>query len=104
MYVEESVESVDDYVDDSVENPDEPLMNRRTWEAEVGSSELIDLSVQGRLKEKILFWKDVLKAPSSVLCTIESGYILPLSQLLLVNVTSNQQLLTLILFSKVCQS
>ena len=78
VYVEESVESVDDYVDDSVENPDEPLMNRRTWEAEVGSSELIDLFVQGRLKEKILFWKDVLKAPSSVLCTIESGYILPL--------------------------
>ena len=36
------------------------------------------MSVQGRLKERIQFLREVLKAPNSVLGTIESGYVLPL--------------------------
>ena len=49
------------------------------------------MSVQGRLKERIQFWREVLKAPSTVLNTIESGYVLPLKSEPTPNIQCNQQ-------------
>jgi len=47
------------------------------WETE--SSELQQITdVQGRLKENIAFWKDLLNAPPQVLDYIRDGYYLPL--------------------------
>ena len=65
------------------------------WEAEAVSSQpstqLSYDSVQGRLKERILFWKEVLEAPEAVLRTIESGYVLPLKSEPTPLVQGNQQ-------------
>ena len=65
------------------------------WEAEAVSSrpstQLSYNSVQGRLKERILFWKEVLEAPEAVLRTIESGYVLPLKSEPTTFVQGNQQ-------------
>ena len=47
--------------------------------------------VQGRLRENIGFWRDVLKALEVVLDTIESGYVLPLMSEPTPIVLSNQQ-------------
>ena len=47
------------------------------WEAE-GSTPVQISDVQGRLKQKLSFWKDVLQAPPPVLDYIEHGYRLPL--------------------------
>ena len=66
------------------------LVNR-TWEAEAVSPDCCDMSVQGRLKERIQFWREVLKAPSTVLNTIESGYVLPLKSEPTPNIQCNQQ-------------
>ena len=38
----------------------------------------VRLTVKGRLKEHILFWREELVAPQPVLSIIESGYVLPL--------------------------
>ena len=47
------------------------------WEIE--SNEPVQVTdVQGRLKLKLAFWRDVLKAPPPILDCIESGYRLPL--------------------------
>ena len=78
-------------VDELVDDIDEPHVDRRTWEAEAVSPDCCDMSVQGRLKEKIQFWRDVLKAPSTVLNTIESGYVLPLKSEPTPNIQCNQQ-------------
>ena len=43
------------------------------WEAE-GSTPVQITDVQGRLKQKLLFWKEVLQAPPLVLDYIEHGY------------------------------
>ena len=54
----------------------------RTWEAEAVSpqpnGQTCYYSVQGRLRQNIQYWRDVLEAPKAVLRTIESGYVLPL--------------------------
>ena len=36
------------------------------------------LSVKGRLKENVAFWKTEIKAPRTIVSIIESGYVLPL--------------------------
>ena len=78
-------------VDELVDDIDEPHVDRRTWEAEAVSPDCCDMSVQCRLKEKIQFWREVLKAPSTVLNTIESGYVLPLKSEPTPNIQCNQQ-------------
>ena len=78
-------------VDELVDDIDEPHVDRRTWEAEAVSPDCCDMSVQGRLKERIQFWREVLKAPSTVLNTIESGYVLPLKSEPTPNIQCNQQ-------------
>ena len=50
------------------------------WETEItepGEQASLPL-VKGRLKEHLPFWREEIKAPSSVLDIIESGYVLPL--------------------------
>ena len=47
------------------------------WEAEDSTSVQIS-DVQGRLKQKLPFWKEVLQAPPPVLDCIEHGYHFPL--------------------------
>ena len=49
----------------------------RFWEAEACMSVSQD-HVQGRLKQNLAFWKDVLQAPPPILECIEKGYRLPL--------------------------
>ena len=44
-----------------------------------------------RLKERILFWKEVLEEPEAVLRTIESGHVLPLKSEPTPLVQGNQQ-------------
>ena len=67
----------------------------RTWETEASSpgpnAQAPYDSVQGRLRKKIPFWKEVLQAPESVLRTIESGYVLPLKSEPTPLVQCNQQ-------------
>lgn len=67
----------------------------RTWEAEAvspqPSAQAFCDSVQGRLKKRTLFWREVLKAPEPVLRTIESGYVLPLKSEPTPLVQCNQQ-------------
>ena len=50
------------------------------WEIEQGSDKQITF-VQGRLRERLPFWKDVLQAPLPVVECIEQGYRLPLKHL-----------------------
>ena len=38
----------------------------------------VPISVKGRLRDNLMFWKEVLEAPPAVLDIIESGYVLPL--------------------------
>ena len=79
-------------VQDSVESSaDEMYVDKRIWEIEAVASDVCDMSVQGRLKEKASFWRDVIKAPESVLSVIESGYILPLKSEPTPIVQGNQQ-------------
>ena len=76
---------------DELDDVIEPHVDRRAWEVEGVSPVCGDMSVQGRLKEKIQFWREVLSAPSSVLSTIESGYVLPLKSEPTPNIQCNQQ-------------
>ena len=46
------------------------------WEVENEQFQITD--VQGRLKTKVLYWKEVLHAPPPILDCIENGYRLPL--------------------------
>ena len=46
-------------VDESITNLDYAHVDRRTGKLQAVSSESCDMSVQGRLKENIQFWKDV---------------------------------------------
>ena len=46
------------------------------WEVESVQSQITD--VQGCLKKKLLYWKEVLHAPLPILDCIENGYQLPL--------------------------
>ena len=49
----------------------------RMWETEAQSSEQQQpVCVQGRLRERLQFWKSELEAPRFVLDTIEFGYVL----------------------------
>ena len=58
------------------------------WELESVETQQI-VNVQGRLKQKLVFWKEVLHAPPPILDCIEFGYRLPLRFLLPPNVQSN---------------
>ncbi|ETW96471.1 MAG: hypothetical protein ETSY2_46335 [Candidatus Entotheonella gemina] len=51
------------------------MLTSRLWE--VGDEEM-PTSVKGRLRNHIDFWREELQAPTYVLSTIESGYVLPL--------------------------
>ena len=46
------------------------------WELDNDEPQVVD--VQGRLKQDILFWKEVLRAPPPIVEYIENGYRLPL--------------------------
>ena len=48
----------------------------RFWESEQGAAQIMD--VQGRLRERLSFWVNVLKATSPVIECIRDGYKLPL--------------------------
>ena len=49
------------------------------WEIESGWMYVPgSVVVKGRLKEHISFWKDTVRAPATIVHTIESGYVLPL--------------------------
>ena len=50
----------------------------RCWEAETREPGAQVTYVKGRLRERLQFWRDEIKAPASVLDTIEGGYVLPL--------------------------
>ena len=52
------------------------------WERESSATDSVSdvVAVKGRLKDCISFWKDVIRPPASIISTIESGYVLPLSQ------------------------
>ena len=80
-----------DVYDDGEVSADDTYVERRTWEVEALASDSICVSVQGRLKEQAQFWKDVLRAPKSVLSVIESGYVLPLKSEPTPIVQGNQQ-------------
>ena len=63
-------------------NPDEPYMEGETsifWEVEANSPPDQITDVQGRLKKKILFWKEVLHAPPPIIDCITNGYRRPSS-------------------------
>ena len=106
------INSCDDVYDSTGNNGedvcsvDEVYDDRRIWEVEaVGSEPGCDMSVQGRLKEKAGFWRDVLMASQPVLSIIESGYVLPLKSEptpIVQCITNSQQLLMLTLLSSVC--
>ena len=67
--------AVDDVVDMPVTCPFE-------WEENVHETGVQSVvSVKGRLKERINFWRKELEAPEFVLSVIENGYVLPLKSL-----------------------
>ena len=51
------------------------------WEVEVSDTEPQVADVQGRLKQNLPFWREVLQAPPWVIDCIENGYCLPLKYL-----------------------
>ena len=53
----------------------------KSWEVEVSDTEPQVADVQGRLKQNLSFWREVLKAPPWVIDCIENGYCLPLKYL-----------------------
>ena len=52
---------------------------QRYWELEQNATQIHD--VQGRLKSKLSFWKEVLQAPVPIIDTVSEGYELPLLSL-----------------------
>ena len=50
------------------------------WEIESSGTDYMSGSVvvKGRLKNHISFWREVIKAPATIISTIEGGYVLPL--------------------------
>ena len=60
-------------------NSDEPCWESdiKFWEVEADSPPSQITDVQGRLKENLKFWQEVLQAPDTVLKYIENGYHLP---------------------------
>ena len=57
------------------DDPD-PTELQRYWELEESATQIQD--VQGRLKDKLCFWKEVLHAPDPIIDCISEGYKLPL--------------------------
>ena len=49
------------------------------------------MNVQGRLRKKLSFWREVLQAPPSILDSIEHGYRLPLKIIPLSHVHQNHR-------------
>ena len=49
---------------------------QRYWELEQNSTQVHD--VQGRLKSRLSFWKEVLQAPVPIIEIVSEGYKLPL--------------------------
>ena len=52
------------------------------WEIEARESDTLlgRVVVKGRLKEHISFWRDEIRAPSTIISILGSGYVLPLKQ------------------------
>ena len=50
------------------------------WEIESSGTDYMSGSVvvKGRLKNHISFWREVIKAPATIISTIDGGYVLPL--------------------------
>ena len=48
-----------------------------TWEVEMQDAS-VTTQVKGRLKERLSFWREELRAPAVILDAIELGYVLPL--------------------------
>ena len=50
------------------------------WEIESSGTDYMSggVVVKGRLKNHISFWREVIKAPATIISTIEGGYVLPL--------------------------
>ena len=71
-----------DTADNLEGNPgDEPFWENdinKFWEVEVDTQSSQITDVQGRLRENLKFWQEVLQAPTPVLECIENGYHLPL--------------------------
>ena len=62
-------------------NPDEPYVEGKTnifWEMAANSPPDQITDVQGRLKEKLVFWQEVLHAPPPIIDCIANSYRLPL--------------------------
>ena len=59
---------------DSMVNMFAPLVTSEIGMEKSGSP----VCVKGRLKQNVEFWKNELKAPPTVISTIEAGYVLPL--------------------------
>ena len=85
MDIKESVNSCKIHGTDSIDyvegDPDELYDQQdidKFWETEASglSSQITD--VQGRLRQNVSFWKDILHAPAPVIDCIENGYRLPL--------------------------
>ena len=83
--IKESVNSYKVHGTDSIDyvegDPDELYDQKdidKFWETEASglSSQITD--VQGRLRQNVSFWKDILHAPAPVIDCIENGYRLPL--------------------------
>ena len=63
------------HIDSGIDGPETTEL-QRYWELE--QSEIQILDVQGRLKNQLSFWKEVLQAPVPIIECISEGYKLPL--------------------------
>lgn len=82
----------EDVYDGTCDSVSVKFVEKRLWEVEaMSASESCYMSVQGKLKKKVKFWREVLKAPESVLSIIDSGYVLPLKSEPTPIVQGNQQ-------------
>ena len=61
---------------DSMDDDPETIQLQSYWEQEQSTSQIQD--VQGRLKNKLSFWREILQAPVSNIDCIVQGYKLPL--------------------------
>ena len=61
---------------DSIDDGPETIELHRYWELEQGTSQIHHM--QGRLKNKLSFWREVLQAPVPIIDSIAEGYKQPL--------------------------
>ena len=63
------------FIDSGTDGPETTEL-RRYWEIEQSATQILD--VQGRLKNQLSFWREVLQAPVPIIECIAEGYKLPL--------------------------